>query len=71
MYTDLHYFANERDYRKALVRAGQYGQQLKLREIFLVSFVESIDEETRAQFEVEYQDKTTGVKVVPIFVVTG
>jgi predicted AAA+ superfamily ATPase len=68
---ELKSFTNEREYKKALRRAAQYGKQLGLTEIYLVSFLESIDEESRKKYEVQYLDEETGVNVVPIFLVTG
>lgn len=68
---ELKSFTNERDFQKALDKAARYGKQLKLPVIYLVSFVEYIDDENRKQFEVDYMDKNTGVKVSPIFVTTG
>ncbi len=68
---ELKSFTNHRDYRAALVKAAQYGRQLKLREIFLVFFIETIDDGNRAKFETPYTDADTGVTVVPIFIATG
>lgn len=59
------------NYRQALVRAAQYGKQMGMSEIFLVFFVDSIDEENRGRYEKDYLDEITGVNVVPIFVETG
>ncbi len=67
---ELKSFTNERDYKKALRRAAQYGKQLELAEIFLVSFLELIDEESKNKYEVEFLDKDSGVKVIPIFITT-
>lgn len=38
---------------------------------FVIHFVESIDTETRTNYEVDYLDETTGVNVSPIFIATG
>jgi hypothetical protein len=59
------------NYRNALVRAAQYGKQLELNEIFLVFFVDAVDDENRGRYEKNYLDETTNVKVVPLFVETG
>lgn len=58
-------------YNKALIKAAEYGRQLGLKEINLVFFIEAIDDENKKKYEAEYQDETTGVKVIPIFVATG
>jgi hypothetical protein len=59
------------NYDKSLVRAAQYGKQMGMREIFLVFFVDVIDEENRDRYEKDYRDETIGVNVIPIFVETG
>jgi hypothetical protein len=64
-------YSTRGNYSHALVHAAQYGKQLGLGEIFLVFFVDAIDEENRGRYEKDYLDETTGVKVVPIFVETG
>jgi hypothetical protein len=62
---------DERSYRVSLHKAAKYGRQLELTEIFLVFFVESVDDKSRKTYEVDYPDEETGVKVLPIFVETG
>ncbi len=68
---ELKSFTNRRDYKTALEKAAHYGQQLKLSDIFLVFFVQYIDEENRKIYEKEYRDKTSGVKVIPVFITTN
>ncbi len=68
---ELKSFANQRSYREALVQAAKYGQQLGVSAIWLVLFVESVDEKNRRRFEVDYTDAKTGVVVHPQFVQTG
>ena len=43
-------------YREALKQAARYGQQLSLREISLVFFVEAIDDTNREKYEAIYVD---------------
>jgi hypothetical protein len=64
-------FTTRGNYRQSLVRAARYGKQLGLDEIFLVFFVDSIDEENRGRYEKNYRDEETGVQVIPLFVATG
>ena len=64
-------FTTRGNYRQSLVRAAQYGSQLGLNEIFLVFFVDAIDEENRTRYEKNFLDEATGAKVVPLFVETG
>jgi len=64
-------FSTRQEYRKALIQAAQYGRQLRLTEISLIVFVESIDEANRNTYEVVYEDEETGVSVEPVFVETG
>lgn len=68
---ELKSFTNEMEYYEAVDQAAKYGQQLQLPEIFLICFIEYIDEENRKKYEVVYVNKTSGVKVVPLFVETG
>lgn len=68
---ELKSFTNERDYRDALVKAAKYGKQLNLREIFLVFFIDAVDDKNRRKFEAKYADEGTGVNVVPLFISTG
>ncbi len=68
---ELKSFANQRSYQKALDQAAKYAQQLKVTEIWLVLFIESVDETNRQRFEVDYTDNQRGVTVHPQFVQTG
>jgi len=68
---ELKSFANQREYRKALIQAAKYGKQLGLTEIGLVLFVEVVDDHNRQRFEADYTDTKTGVTVHPQFVQTG
>ncbi|MGD2085587.1 MAG: AAA-like domain-containing protein [Candidatus Aminicenantes bacterium] len=63
-------YSTRGNYNHALVHAAQYGEQLGLDEIYLVFFVDAIDEENRSRYEKDYPDEATGVRVVPIFVET-
>ncbi len=64
-------FTDEFGYKEALKQAARYGQQLQLAEITLVFFVEYVDDANRNKYEIIYEDKETGVRVIPIFVETG
>jgi hypothetical protein len=68
---ELKSFANQRAYRKALIQAAKYGQQLGVTSIWLVLFIETVDETNRQRFEVDYTDNETGVTVFLRFVQTG
>jgi len=68
---ELKSFANQRSYRKALIQAAKYGQQLGVTSIWLVLFIETVDETNRQRFEIDYTDDATGVTVFPRFVQTG
>jgi len=67
---ELKSFTDRPGYRDALDQAARYGKQLGLKEIFLVTFVESIDEENRRIYGKDYSD-LTGITVHPIFIQTG
>lgn len=68
---ELKSFSDHAAYRDALLQAARYGGQLGLEEIFLVTFIESIDEPSRNTYEKEYRDASTGITVKPIFIATG
>ena len=64
-------FSNRKQYQDALGQAARYGKELTQTEIWLVFFVEVINDEQRQTFEVTYQDTDTGVLVHPVFLATG
>ncbi|MDM8560978.1 AAA-like domain-containing protein [Candidatus Parabeggiatoa sp. HSG14] len=68
---ELKSFADKRQYRDALPQAAKYGQQLGVTSVWLVLFVEAVDDENRQRFEIDYTDNKTGVTVHPQFVQTG
>ncbi|MDM8563699.1 hypothetical protein QUF54_10130, partial [Candidatus Marithioploca araucensis] len=68
---ELKSFANQPGYRQALKQAAKYGKQLGLTEVWLVLFVEAVDDQNRQRFEMVYTDPKTGVVVHPLFVQTG
>lgn len=68
---ELKSFADKRQYRDSLTQAAKYGLQLGLSSIWLVLFVEAVDDKNRQRFEVDYTDEETGVIVHPQFVQTG
>jgi hypothetical protein len=68
---ELKSFADKQQYSKALIQAAKYGQQLGLTAIWLVLFIEAVDETNRQRFEINYIDPETGVTVHPLFVQTA
>ncbi len=68
---ELKSYTNASKYNEALEQAAKYGKQLGLDEIFLVVFVEYIDDTNRTKLEKVYQDQATGVTVTPVFGETG
>lgn len=64
-------FTNLKRYQEALGQAARYAQQLGQTEIWLVFFVEAVDDENRQRFEVTHQDAETGVMVQTVLVATG
>lgn len=64
-------FANRREYGKALIQTATYGRQLDLNEMWLVFFVDVVDDDIRREFEETYVDPETGVTVHPLLVVVG
>jgi hypothetical protein len=64
-------FTNLPKYKKALKQATRYAQQLSVREIWLILFVEFVDDENRQKYEKAYYDEETGITVNPVFVTIG
>jgi hypothetical protein len=64
-------FTNHYLYREALTKAAQYAKKLGIPVISLVFFIDIFYEKSREKYEVEYNDKSTGIKVIPIFIETG
>ena len=64
-------FSHRAAYHHALDKAAHYAGQLGLKDIYLVSFIESINETTRKKYETSYTDSETGVTVHPVFIQTG
>ncbi len=66
---ELKSFANQRAYHKALGQTAKYGHQLGLTSIYLVLFIDTVDDMNRQKFEKLYTEN--GVTVHPVFVQTG
>ncbi len=64
-------FGGQRAYQKGLSQAARYAHSLGLAEIWLVLFIEVVDSQNRAKFEVTFTDPQTGVQVHPQFVQLG
>ncbi len=65
---ELKSFSDIYDLKKGIKQAAAYAKQLKLQEIHLVIFIESIDPENRTAIEIEYFDTDTQVRVYPQFI---
>ncbi len=68
---ELKSYRDKSFYKEALKHAALYGKQLELKEVYLIFFVEYVDDENRKKYEADYLDKASGIKVMPIFVETG
>ena len=68
---ELKSFKDRYAHRRALAQAATYAVRLGIDEIFLILFIESIDEENRRILETPHRDEETGATVVPIFIQTG
>lgn len=64
-------FKDDYHYQLALRQATDYADQLGVKTITLVLFIEAVDEANRRKYETVYSDTETGVVVEPRFVVTG
>ena len=67
---ELKSFTNRPDYQRALQQAAAYGAQLGLAQIWLVLFVDMVDDASRARYEAPYLDPQSNVTVNPVFVAT-
>ena len=67
---ELKSFTNRPDYQRALHQAAAYGQQLGLSIIWLVLFVDLVDDASRVRYEAPYLDPQSNVTVNPVFVAT-
>jgi len=68
---ELKSFSDVSKYKRAIIQAARYAKSLKLQEINLLFFIESIDDENRKRYEIDYTDTETGVKVIVVFAQTG
>lgn len=68
---ELKSFKDRYAYKLAIHRSAEYAIQLGINKIFLIFFIESIDDENRTALETLQRDDGTGVEVQPIFVETG
>jgi len=57
--------------REGYKQAALYAKQLKMKEFYLVIFIESIDDDNRTKYEIANLDEETGVTIFPVFVGTG
>jgi len=64
-------YTNQRGYQEALKQAARYGRQLQVSQVWLVLFVEYVDETNRQRYEAVYKDAETGLTVRPVFVEMG
>ncbi|MEM7532515.1 MAG: AAA-like domain-containing protein [Chloroflexota bacterium] len=68
---ELKSYANLQQRQEAVEQAAAYGQTLKVSEVWLIFFIESITDERRAELEVTVTDAATGVVVYQVFVRMG
>ena len=68
---ELKSFTDQPGYKIALAQAAQYANRLGLREIYLVSFIENIDDANKKKYETPFHDTGTSVTVYPVFIQTG
>lgn len=68
---ELKSFKDRYAYQQSLVRAAQYAEQLGLKKIYLILFIDTIDDANRRRLETVCRDEKFNTEVVPLFVVTG
>lgn len=64
-------FINRREYQYALDQAAGYAHELAVQDIWLLFFIEVIDDDNRQQLEKTYIDPIYNVTVHPIFITIG
>jgi len=64
-------YTDESGYYTAIRQATRYAASVNLQKIYLAIFIESIPDEARNKFEQEIIDETTGISVIPVFIVIG
>lgn len=68
---ELKSFANYTAYQEALKQAARYAKSMNFATIWLIFFVDAIDDANRQRLETIYQDGATNVEVQPVFVATN
>jgi hypothetical protein len=68
---ELKSFTDQAGYQKALKQAAKYCNQLGLKEIYLVTFVESLKKDLIQSLETPFKDPSTNKTVKPIIIQTG
>ena len=68
---ELKSFKDRYGYQQSLIRAAEYAHQLGLKKIFLIFFIDTIDDANRRRLETVCLDEKFNTEVVPLFVVTG
>jgi len=64
-------FVSQREYQKGLRQAARYGKSLGHSEMWLILFVEGVDDDNRNKYEASYTDEETGVCIHPVLVAIG
>ena len=59
------------DYQRAIGQSARYAKSLGLSEIWMVVFVEIIDDDNRQQLEKPQLEVETSVTIHPVFVITN
>lgn len=68
---ELKSFTDQPGFHQGVKQAARYGKQLRLNEIYLVTFIETMAEEMRLSYEADSLDEKTHVTVKPIIIRTG
>ncbi|MEM7536475.1 MAG: AAA-like domain-containing protein [Chloroflexota bacterium] len=64
-------FINRDEHQESLAQAARYGKKLNVPAAWLVTFIETMTDEQRAELEGTVVDEETGVEVTSVFVTTG
>jgi len=68
---ELKSYTDESGYYNALEQAAKYGKEIQSKDVFLAFFVESLSDEIRKKYEINFFDKKNQVTVWPVLIETG
>jgi len=68
---ELKSFTNSSIHEKNIIQAAKYGKSLALKEIYMITFINVIDDDSRKEYQKSIKNKEFNVIVHVIFIATG